>query len=127
MSIERLPLVIGGIDFTSGMNRTGYAVEWEERTGNNATTFLSGDRDLDILATKDRLLCPLNALWASEIAQLLQVLRSAEYLPTYYFRLYSGEAADGWFHGTVSRCSVPFVTSRGIMIKDGPVLTMIER
>ena len=126
MALQRLPLVLSGYNFTEAANRTGYAVDRIERTGSNGFTSLAGTKTLDILKRAWVIRWPLNALWSDEIAQLLDVIESADYIPTKYFNLKTAAEATGYFHGTIGTCSVPFVTSAGIMVRDGAVLTLEE-
>lgn len=127
MSKPRIPIVINGIDFSLAMERTGWAVEYEERSGNNAFLSLAGTYDYDILALVPTIYCPLNALWGDEIKQLRSAALSSVYVPVYTLDLDSGEAINGYFHATFGRISVPLITQTGYMVKDGTVLTLRGR
>lgn len=127
MALERLPLVINGIDFSAAANRTAYEVEDEERTGDNGFLSLAGTIDIDLLRTAQNVYWPLNALWTDELAQLRQAVKSSIFVPVSYFDLDYNEARSGYFHGSFARFFVPYVTSRGRMVKDGSVLVLRMR
>lgn len=126
MAQRRLPLVINGTDFSQAVNRTGYSVYYEERTGNNSFLALSGDEDLDILAYKPVITWPLNALWSDEMAQLKRAIRASTYVPVSYFDTDTGTEQTAYFHGTIDREPAQLVTERGIMFY-GATLTLRAR
>lgn len=126
MARPRLPLTISGIDFSQAANRTGYSVYYEERTGKNTFLALSGDEDLDVLASKPVITWPLNALWSDELSQLKQAIRASTYVPVSYFDTDTGTEQTAYFHGTIDREPARLVTERGIMFY-GATLTLRAR
>ena len=127
MSKPRIPMVINGINFSKAMQRTGWAVEYEERSGNNAFLSLAGTYDYDILAFVPTIYCPLNALWIDELKQLRTAALSSVFVPVNTLDLDTGAAITGYFHATFGRISVPLITSTGYMAQDGAVLTLRGR
>ena len=126
MSQARIPLIINGIDFSEAMNRTGYSLEYEERSGNNAFLSLAGTYDYDILALVPVINWPMNALWLYELDRVRSAALSSTFVPVYYRDL-AGSIRFGYFHATFGRFETPLVTNYGIMIKDGTVLTLRGR
>ena len=126
MAKPRLPLIINGVDFSEAANRTAYRIFYEERTGNNYFLALSGDEDLDILASKPIITWPLNALWSDEMAQLKTAINSSIYVPVSYFDTNTGTEQSGYFHGSISEEPIPLVSERGIMLY-GMTLTLRSR
>lgn len=126
MAQPRLPLVINGIDFSTAVNRTGYVVAYEERTGRNTFISLSGDEDLDILAKKPVITWPLNALWSDELAQLESAISASTYVPVSYFDAIANAEQTAYFHGIIDRAPAQLVSERGIMFYGG-ILTLRAR
>lgn len=126
MAQRRLPLVINGIDFSEAVNRTGYSVYYEDRTGKNAFLALSGDEDLDILAQKPVITWPLNALWSDELAQLQSAISASTYVPVSYFDTRANAEQTAYFHGTINQQPARLVSARGIMFY-GMTLTLRAR
>ena len=117
MALERLPLVINGTDFSAMANRTAYEVEDEERTGDNAFMSQAGTEDMDLLRTVQNIYWPLNALWADELAQLRQAVKAYTYVPVQYFDIDNAQANTAYFHGSFQRFAMPYVTTRGRMVR----------
>ena len=126
MARQRLPLNINGTDFTDMANRTGYSIEYEDRTGENAVLLLSGDMDIDLLASRPVIYWPLNALWSAELAQLAQAINAYPYVPVFYFDTATNTDKYGYFHGTISRADARLITASGRML-DGMTLTLRSR
>lgn len=119
----RLPLTIGGEDFSEAASRREYTVYYEERTGRNAAMMLNGDEYLDIIDRRPVITWPLNALWADELAKLQAAIDAADYVEVSYFDTRTGQAGTGYFHGTISEQKVGLISPRGIMFH-GPTLTL---
>lgn len=126
MAQRRLPLTINGIDFSQAVNRTGYSVYYEERTGRNAFLSLAGTEDLDILAKKPVITWSLNALWSDELSQLQNAIDASDYVPVSYFDTKSNTEQTAYFHGTISQQPAQLVAERGIMFY-GATLTLKAR
>ena len=127
MALTRLPLIINGTDFSRQVERLGYQVAYEDRTGENTTTALSGDEYLDVLTSRPIITWPLNMLWADEMSTLTQAIRGAIYVPVYYFDPELGEATIGYFHGTIGSAQVGLIRTNQIAWQDGAVLTLRSR
>jgi len=127
MALTRLPLIINGTDFSRQVERLGYTVTYEDRTGENSTLALSGDEYLDILTARPVITWPLNMLWADEMATLTQAIRGAIYVPVYYFDPEQAEGIIGYFHGTIGAATVGLIRTDGIAWRDGAVLTLRSR
>ena len=126
MPRPRLPLTINGIDFSEAVNRTGYSVYYEDRTGKNTFFALSGDEDLDVLVQKPVITWPLNALWSDELAQLQRAIYSSTYVPVSYFDTELNAEQTAYFHGTIDRQPARLVSERGVMFY-GATLTLRAR
>lgn len=127
MALIRLPLVINGSDFSLAVQRLGYQVTYEDRQGENATFLLSGDEYLDVLTSRPVITWPLNMLWADEMAALHSAIKSAIYVPVFYFDPDQGAGVIGYFHGTIGTESIGLIDSRGYAFRDGAVLTLRSR
>lgn len=127
MSVLRIPLVINGIDFSEAANRTGYSIEYEERTGGNSFLSLAGTYDYDILARVPVINWPLNALKLDELQQLRTAALASVYVPVTYLDLDTAAMKSGYFHASFGRVTVPLITPDGYMIQDGSVLTLRGR
>lgn len=127
MALARLPLVINGIDFSRQVERLGYQVVYEERTGENSMLALSGDEYLDVLTSRPIITWPLNLLWADEMAALRGAIKSAIYVPVYYFDPDEGTGVIGYFHGTIGTARVGLIRSGMVAWQNGAVLTLRSR
>ena len=103
MALTRLPLIINGTDFSRQVERLGYQVVYEDRTGENTTLALSGDEYLDVLTSRPIITWPLNMLWSDEMAALRSAIKSAIYVPVYYFDPEQGAGVISYFHGTIGQ------------------------
>lgn len=122
----RLPLTIGGVDFSEAASRREYSISYEERTGQNAGLMLNGDRVLDIIDRRPVITWPLNALWMDELVSLQAAIYAADYVEVSYLDTRTGQTATGYFHGTISEQKVGLISSRGTMFH-GPTLTLTSK
>lgn len=127
MALTRLPLIINGADFSRQVERLGYQVVYEDRTGENTTLALSGDEYLDVLTSRPIITWPLNLLWADEMAALRSAIKSAIYVPVFYFDPDQGAGVIGYFHGTIGQATVGLIRTNQIAWQNGAVLTLRSR
>lgn len=127
MALARLPLVINGTDFSRQVERLGYQVGYEDRTGENSMLALSGDEYLDVLTSRPVITWPLNMLWSDEMKALNAAIKASIYVPVYYFDPDKGAGIIGYFHGTVGTARVGLIRSGLVAWQNGSVLTLRSR
>ena len=127
MALTRLPLIINGTDFSRQVERLGYQVVYEDRTGENTTLALSGDEYLDVLTSRPIITWPLNMLWSDEMAALRSAIKSAIYVPVYYFDPDQGAGVINCFHGSIGQATVGLIRTNQIAWQNGAVLTLRSR
>ena len=127
MAMTRLPLIINGTDFSRQVERLGYQVVYEDRTGENTTTALSGDEYLDVLTSRPVITWPLNMLWSDEMAALRAAIKGAIYVPVYYYDPDAAEGIIGYFHGTIGAAQIGLIRANQVAWQNGAVLTLRSR
>lgn len=113
--MQRLTLILNGVDFSAAANRLAYQIEYEDRVGENTTMMLNGDEYPDVIDTRPVITWPLNALWASELSALYAAIGTAQYIPVTYFSTKTGANATGYFRARISVQQVGLIDSRGQM------------
>jgi len=111
----RLTLVINGVDFSTAANRTGYSIEYEARTGNNAVMMLNGDEYPDIIDTRPVISWPLNSLWSDELAALYSAIGDGQYVLVSYFDTKQNTVTNGAFVASISSQRAGIINARGTM------------
>ena len=84
---------INGVDCTELFKDKGYSVGEMKITGDNAGITLAGTREEDVIALKDVLILPLEALSEEDTHRLLSLIRdsqSAPYTEVYYYSVNYG-------------------------------------
>lgn len=127
MARARLPLVINGTSYTEIANRTGYEIEYTDRTGENAFMALSADQYLDVLDRRPTIYWPLNRLTGEEMSHLMGDVYAADQVQVYYQGVRDNAPTWGWFHGVIGRVPIVIVRSTGLLIRDGVTLTLESR
>lgn len=124
--LQRLPLTINGTDFSAAVSRTEYSIIYEDREGENAVQMLNGDEYPDIIDQRPVITWPLNAMWASELAQLFTAVGTGQYVPVTYFDARTNSVKTGTFRGTISQSGVGIIDDRGKLVY-GMTLTLRSR
>lgn len=124
--MQKMPLMINGVDFSPMTQRLGYSVVYEERSGQNTMTMMNGDEYLDVIVRKPALTWPLNSLTDTELHTLLTAIHAAVYVPVTYFDTETKAVQTAYFHGTVSVQEVGVIRAGGYRFR-GMTLTMRAR
>lgn len=82
--LQRLPLVIDGVDYSPAITRYGYTVGYEAREGPNGGMMQDGSMCVDILAWKAVLTLPCNDLRSEDQAALLTACMKPYISVTYW-------------------------------------------
>lgn len=72
--MNRLPIVINGIDFTNKINKYSYSVKYKKVTGPNGGTMQNGDETVDQLGVKPVIRFGTNGMKSEDLAILLKEL-----------------------------------------------------
>lgn len=124
--MQRLPLIINGVDFSTAASRLEYQIEYEDRVGENTTMMLNGDEYPDVLDRRPIITWQLNALWSDELAALYAAIGDGQYVPVLYFDTRTNAEQVGVFRASISRQQIGMINARGKMFH-GPTLTLRSR
>lgn len=86
MSFNEPTNKMNDVDISNILGEKGYAVEEIKILGPNGGTTLSGDTWEDVIAYKDKVYIPIDALSEEDLFYLMRNLRTSEYSP--YVKLY---------------------------------------
>ena len=124
--MQKMPLMINGVDFSALTQRLGYSVVYEERSGQNTMVMMNGDEYLDVIVRKPALTWPLNSLTDAELHTLLTAIHAAVYVPVTYYDTEAKAEQTAYFHGTISVQEVGVIRAGGYRFRS-MTLTMRAR
>ena len=125
--MEKMPLKINGVDFSSLTERLGYSISYEDRTGNNSMTMQNGDQYIDVIVRKPVLSWRLDSLDAGDLARLITAINAAVYVPIYYFDTEACATRTAYFHCTISEQEIGVIRAAGSYRFRAPTLTCKAR
>lgn len=125
--MEKMPLKINGVDFSSLTERLGYTIAYEDRTGNNSMTMQNGDQYIDVIVRKPVLSWRLDSLTNTDLALLHAAINAAVYVPIQYFDTATNVLATAYFHCTISEQEVGVIRPGGYYRFRAPTLTATAR
>lgn len=121
---------INGVDCTELFKDKGYSVGEMKITGDNAGITLAGTREEDVIALKDVLILPLEALSEEDTHRLLALIRnsqSAPYTEVYYYSVNYGAYRSALFTRDEITNVHLFTSSSGIDYYEENSLKFVER
>lgn len=124
--LQRLPLVINGVDFSEAVSRTEYSIYYEDREGDNAVRMLNGDDYPDILDERPVITWPLNSLWSDELQILYTAIGAGQYTQVTYFSPKINASVTGLFRAKISQNNIGIIDDRGKLFY-GMTLTLTSR
>jgi len=127
MAILKMPLKIGGVDFSALTERLGYSVTYEDRKGGNSMTMQNGDEYMDVITRRPVLTWRLDSLTMTQLASLHAAINAAVYVAVQYYDTATAALKTGYFHGTISSQEVGVIRAGGYYRFRAPVLTMRSR
>lgn len=125
--MEKMPLVINGVDFSHLTERLGYSINYEDRSGSNTMMMQNGDQYLDIITRRPVLTWRLDSLTEAQLASLHAAINADVYVPVSYFDTASNLVQTGWFHGSISSQQVGVIRGGNHYRFVAPTLTMRSR
>ena len=125
--MERLTFKVDGVDYSPSINRYGYSVGYEKRTGNNGGTMLDGSETVDILAWKAVLTLTGNAMPSEKLSALLTACLK-DYVQVTFFDVKINGERTAAFIPDVGPASIGLISS-GVAkwFREGIVLTLREK
>lgn len=127
MPLLKMPLIIGGVDFSQLTERLGYSITYEDRKGGNGMTMQNGDEYLDIITRKPILSWRLDSLTNAQLASVHAAINAAIYVSVSYFDTAANAILTADFHGTISEQEVGVIRAGGYYRFKAPTLTMRAR
>lgn len=127
MPLQKMPLTIGGVDFSALTERCGYSIVYEDRKGGNSMTMQNGDEYQDILVRKPNLRWRLDSLTMTELQSLHAAINTNTYVPVQYYDTATKSVKTAYFHGNISEQEVGVIRAGGYYRFKAPVLTMRAR
>ena len=125
--MERLTFKVDGVDYSPSINRYGYSVGYEKRTGNNGGTMLDGSETVDILAWKAVLTLTGNAMPSEKLAALLTACMK-DYVQVTFFDVKSNGERTASFIPDIGAASIGLIASGAAKwFREGIVLTLREK
>lgn len=125
--MQKMPLVINGVDFSQDTERLGYSIYYEDRTGGQDMLMQNGDIYEDVIARKPILTWRLDSLTMTQLAALHAAVNAANYVLVTYYDTNTASEQTAWFHGIISAQEVGVIRPGGYYRFRGPVLTMRAR
>lgn len=126
--MQKMPLIIEGVDFSELTERLGYSVNYEDRQGNNTMLMQNGDQYLDVITRKPVLTWRLDSLTGTQLARLHAAINSAVYVSTTYYDTATNTVLTAYFHGNISAQEVGAIGPGGKYYRfRAPTLTMRAR
>ena len=125
--MQKMPLMINGVDFSPLTERLGYVIKYEDRTGGNSMTMQNGDQYIDVIVRKPVLSWRLDSLTMTELASLHAAINAAVYVEVTYYDTATASEQTAWFHGTISDQEVGVIRAGGYYRFRAPVLNMVAR
>jgi hypothetical protein len=127
MALTKMPLKIGGVDFSADTERLGYSIVYEDRKGGNSVTMMNGDEYQDIIVQKPVLTWRLDSLTMTRLAALHAAISAATYVQVQYYDTATAATKTAYFHGTISVQEVGVIRAGGYYRFKAPTLTMRAR
>lgn len=124
--MDRLPLIINALDFTTTANMYGYTQGWILKNGPNGGEMEDGSEVIDRRGYVTAIAWRMNDLPSSELSPLLKVCLRDAYLSTYFYDLEEDAARTSVFTAEISEAGVLLYTEDGAVWLAGPVLTLRE-
>ena len=125
--MTKMPLIIGGVDFSADTERLGYSIVYEDRKGGNSMVMQNGDEYQDIIVRKPVLTWRLDSLTMTRLAALHAAINAAVYVAVTYYDTATATTKSAYFHGTISSQEVGVIRAGGYYRFKAPVLTMKAR
>ena len=127
MALRRMPLTIGGVDFSALTERLGYSISYEERRGGNTTSMQNGDEYIDLIVRKPVLTWRLDSLTNADLARLHAAINADTYVDVTYFDTARNRNVTAAFHGSISEQEVGVIRGNRAYRFKAPTLTMRAR
>jgi len=124
--MKRLPLRIGGVDFSTYVNKYGVSFSYEPRMGNNGGMMLDGSEMTDILAWKAVLSLSCNSLTEAEMSALLSACVK-EYVEVTFWDPKEAKERTAYFMPSLGVGSVALLEPNAPSWFDGLTITLRER
>ena len=127
MAIVKMPLTIGGVDFSAITQRLGYSVAYEDRNGGNTMKMMNGDEYQDLIVRKPILTFQLDSLTMTQLAALHAAINAATYVSVTYYDAATAAQKTAYFHGVINAQTVGAIRNGGYCRFKAPVLTLRAR
>lgn len=121
---------INGVDCTEWFKDEGYSVGEMKITGSNSGVTLAGTREEDIIAVKDVISLPLEALSEADTHALMTLIRddqNAPYTSIYYYSVNYGTYRSALFTREEMTNKHLFTSNKSVDYYDENTLTFTEK
>lgn len=121
---------INGVDCTEWFKDEGYSVGEMKITGSNSGVTLAGTREEDVIAVKDVISLPLEALSEADTHALMTLIRddqNAPYTSIYYYSVNYGTYRSALFTREEMTNKHLFTSNKSVDYYDENTLTFTEK
>jgi len=121
---------INGVDCTEWFKDKGYSVGEMKITGSNSGVTLAGTREEDVIAVKDVISLPLEALSEEDTYALMTLIRddqNAPYTSIYYYSVNYGTYRSALFTREEMTNKHLFTSNKSVDYYDENTLTFTEK
>lgn len=121
---------INGVDCTEWFKNEGYSVGEMKITGSNSGVTLAGTREEDVIAVKDVISLPLEALSEADTHALMTLIRddqNAPYTSIYYYSVNYGTYRSALFTREEMTNKHLFTSNKSVDYYDENTLTFTEK
>lgn len=121
---------INGVDCTEWFKDEGYSVGEMKITGSNSGITLAGTREEDVIAVKDVISLPLEALSEADTHALMTLIRddqNAPYTSIYYYSVNYGTYRSALFTRDEMTNKHLFTSNKSVDYYDENTLTFTEK
>ena len=121
---------INGVDCTEWFKDEGYSVGEMKITGSNSGITLAGTREEDVIAVKDVISLPLEALSEADTHALMTLIRddqNAPYTSIYYYSVNYGTYRSALFTREEMTNKHLFTSNKSVDYYDENTLTFTEK
>lgn len=121
---------INGVDCTEWFKDEGYSVGEMKITGSNSGVTLAGTREEDVIAVKDVISLPLEALSEADTHALMALIRddqNAPYTSIYYYSVNYGVYRSALFTREEMTNKHLFTSNKSVDYYDENTLTFTEK
>ena len=121
---------INGVDCTEWFKDEGYSVGEMKITGSNSGVTLAGTREEDVIAVKDVISLPLEALSEADTHALMTLIRddqNAPYTSIYYYSVNYGAYRSALFTRDEMTNKHLFTSNKSVDYYDENTLTFTEK